>query len=251
MIKLQKYLIVAGVFCGLYGLGVLTIIGTNHWFNFFGLILCVCLGLFAFSLPYLKRLPTITKKSIAAVIVLCMAVFLFFEIFIVLEAQSEPNQNATYVVILGAKVNGREPSLTLSRRIASAAEYMLENPDSIAVATGGLGEGESIAEGEAIARGLAALGVDTQRLLKETGSTSTRENLIFALETIKDHGGTAADSVVIVSSAFHLYRAKRLAQAIGYEDISGKGSSSMLYLVPHYYLREFVAVLKEKMEGNL
>ena len=251
MIKLQKYLIVAGVFCGLYGLGVLCIIGANHWFNFFGFILCVCFECFALFLPRFRRLPVIIKKSMVIVTVLCMAIFLLFEIFIILEAQSEPEQNATYVVILGAKVNGREPSLTLSRRIASAAEYMLENPDSIAVATGGRGADESIAEGEAIARGLVALGVDTQRVLKETSSTSTRENLIFALEIIEDYGGTVADSVVIVSSAFHLYRAKRLAQTIGYEDISGQGSSSMLYLVPHYYLREFVAVFKEKIEGNL
>ncbi len=251
MIKLQKYLIVAGVFCGLYGLGVLSIIGMNHWFNFFGFILCVCFATFALFLPHLKRLPVIIKKSMVVVTVLCMAVFLFFETFIILEAQSEPEQNAAYVVVLGAKVNGTEPSLTLSRRIASAAKYMLENPDSIAVATGGRGEDESIAEGEAIARGLVALGVDALRVLQETTSTSTRENLFFALKIIKDHGGTASDSVVIVSSAFHLYRAKRLAQTIGYEDISGQGSSSMLYLVPHYYLREFAAVFKERIEGNL
>ena len=42
----------------------------------------------------------------------------------------------TYMIVLGTKVEGTEPSPMLSDRINAAAKYMEENPHVIAIATG-------------------------------------------------------------------------------------------------------------------
>lgn len=251
MAKPQKFLAIIGGLCGLYGLGVLLIIGTSHWFNFAGIILFGFFLCMAFCLPYFIKLPSVLKLPVYTAFILCIAVFSFFEILIIEAGNSTPRQSAAYVIVLGAKVNGSQPSLALSHRIASAAEYMEKNPGAVAVATGGRGTDEAVSESGAIVRGLISSGIEPERILSEEESTSTRENLMFALDLITARGDSGMDSVVIVSSDFHLYRAEKLAKKIGYTNVSGQGAASMPYLLPHYYAREFVAVVKEKMDGNL
>jgi len=242
---------IIGVFCGLYGLGVLLIIGTSHWFNFFGLIIGVCLQVLALMLPYAERLPIVMKSFILVISTFCIAFFFLSEIAIVWEGMNKPKAGADYVIILGAKVEGFEPSLALKYRIEAAAGYMIENCESVALATGGQGIDECISEAEVIAKGLIALGVEPSRILIESESTSTKENFSYGLRVIEKAGGSTTSCIVIVSSKYHVLRAKKLAEAVGYKNISTTGCPSMNYLIPHYYAREFVALIKEKWDGNI
>lgn len=155
------------------------------------------------------------------------------------------------MLVLGAGVDGTTPSLTLRRRIDAAFHYVSNNSNATIIACGGQGPGEDRSEAFVIKRELLALGIARERILREDFSTTTRENLQFAGVLIEEAGGSLHQPVVIVSSSFHLYRAIKLARALGYRSASGAGSASMRYLEPHYYAREAAALIKEWMDGHL
>ena len=56
--------------------------------------------------------------------------------------------------------------------------------------------------------------------------------------------------VVIVSSDFHLYRARLVAKSLGIE-AETLGNRSIPWLVPNFYLREYVAVMGYALLGRL
>lgn len=251
MKRFGEIFIIAGVLCFLYGLGVVAIIGVTHWFDLFGMIVGVGITCIGLSAPFFKRFPKFLRYFLLVSLLIAGFVFSLTEMAIVAEGQRAPEPDAAYVIVLGEKVHGMQPSFALARRIEAAAAYMHENPNALALGTGGRGEGESISEGEAIVERLEALGIDVSRLYTESKSTTTKENLLYALQVIEENGGSAENKVVIVSSNYHVFRAKKLAEAVGYKDVSTKGCRSMFYLTPHYYAREFAAVVKEKMDGNI
>ncbi|MBO5666853.1 MAG: YdcF family protein [Firmicutes bacterium] len=163
----------------------------------------------------------------------------------------EPSAEAEYVIVLGAKVNGTTPSWSLRARIDSAAEYLLEHPTTMAVASGGQGADEGISEGLANAQALENKGIDPQRILIEDKSTSTEENLIFSEAVIESHGGSRDSNVVVVTSDFHMFRTMRLAERLGYTEISGKTAKTLWLLVPQNHVREILAIGYYFVTGSL
>lgn len=163
----------------------------------------------------------------------------------------EPVKNADYVIVLGAKVNGTTPSWSLRKRIDSAAEYLRENPQCTVVASGGQGSDEGISEGLAIAQALETKGIDPGRILIEDKSTSTEENLVFSQALIESHGGSAESDVVVVTSDFHMFRALRLAEKLGYTAVSGKTAKTLWLLVPQNHVREILAIGYYFVTGSL
>lgn len=154
----------------------------------------------------------------------------------------EPADDAEYVIVLGAKVNGTTPSWSLRKRIDSAAEYLMEHPEVVAVASGGQGADEGIAEGQAIANSLIVQGIHPERILIENKSTSTEENLTFSKGVIESHGGSTDSKIVVVTSDFHMFRTLRLTKRLGYTDVSGKTAETLWILVPQNHVREILAV---------
>lgn len=143
-----------------------------------------------------------------------------------------------YAIILGAKVNGETPSLSLRYRLESAAEYAKQYPNVKFVLSGGQGKDEGISEAEAMYRYLIEQGVAKERLLLEDQSTSTYENLEFSQRMIPTVAG-----VTIVSSDYHLARAKFLAKRLGWDSdvIAAKTPESVKTKV---VARERLALLK-------
>ena len=113
----------------------------------------------------------------------------------------------------------------------------------MAVVSGGQGEGEDISEAEAMRRYLVDKGVADGRILMEDRSTSTLENLTFSKQIIENSGGDPA-RVAVVSSSYHLYRAKRMAAALGMAADGLPSSDGYPVYMTGMYLREAVAVWK-------
>lgn len=172
-----------------------------------------------------------------------VAALLLIEIPIVRSASQKPEPDANYIVVLGAAVYGENPSITLQHRLEGAARYLEANPRTKAVVSGGQGKGEDISEAECMRRYLVEHGIDQDRILLEDRSTSTKENLAFSKAVIEADGGSV-DRVVIVSSAYHLYRAKRIASDLGVTAAGAAGSDGYPIYMLGMYLREALAVLK-------
>ena len=260
---ISSILFVVAMLCAVYGGIVVFILGTGAWFNFIWLIGAGVLLILSFILSHHSRLPKVLKALLVLIILACCAnfgVFLYRDIAFAAEG---PAEGARWLVVLGAKVNGTTPSVEFQARIDKAAEYVRDAdfarlraktaalpPLVKVITTGGKGSDEGAAEGDVAARVLLSLGFDQSRIFTESTSTTTLENFQNAKEIIIAQGGTVFDDVVVVTSNFHLYRAIKLAKACGFTAVTGIGSTGLAVLLPHYYLREYAALIKEAYMGH-
>jgi len=155
----------------------------------------------------------------------------------------QPDRACQYLILLGAGVNGTTPSASLQERIDAAAVYLQQHPQVQCILSGGQGDGEDISEAECMRRYLVEHGIAADRILLEDQSTSTKENLAFSKTVIEADGGDAS-RIAIISSAYHLYRAKRMASALGMDAIGVAGSDGYPIYMFGMYLREAAAVAK-------
>lgn len=197
--------------------------------------------------PMEQHLPHGAWSCLAAVLALGCLFFLAVEGCILKGMKQEDPGELDCLILLGAQVRGKTPSRALYRRIERAAGYLRAHPRTFAILSGGQGPGEEITEAQAMERALLQAGIERERLMKEESSTSTLENLRFSKKLLE---GTQA-RVGIVTSRFHLFRALGLAQKLGYRGVVGLGASCEPVYLPHYLVREFFALLKEKLSGNL
>lgn len=138
--------------------------------------------------------------------------------------QQTPKKNADTMIILGAQVRGNP-----------AVPYLLENPQTKVVVTGGQGPDETDTEANVMARYLMEQGIDSQRIIKESQSSRTEENISNA-KKLTDLGKT-----VIVTSDFHMYRGLMLARRENV-DASGLPAVSKSSATFKSYAREMLAL---------
>ena len=143
------------------------------------------------------------------------------------------------VIVLGAGVNGETPSLSLSARIDAAEKYIRTHPGVPVILSGGQGAGEDITEAECMRRALTRRGVAESCLYLEERSTNTRENMLYSCEVLEALGVDPAQRVAIVTSDYHLCRARLLwggPSAAVPAHLSG--APYLWCLTVNYYIRE-------------
>ena len=216
--------------------------------KFLGLC-CFCLaGLLIcyFLIGILTRHNIVTGKVLRTILscLLCFGILIFLgtEIIILNASKGSPETDCPYIVVLGAKVNGTSPSLSLSDRIRAAENYLKAHPDTIAVLSGGQGPDEGIPEAQCMFNELTKRGIAPERLWLEPRSTSTWENLNFSLDIIEEKTGIRPDSIGLLSSEYHLYRAGLFAKDCGVEAIGIPAATSWPSIRLNYFLREAAGV---------
>jgi len=186
------------------------------------------------------------KKWIKVIAIVIIG-FLLFCIFahwkIIQTANETPPSRVPYIIVLGAKVNGEEMSLSLRYRAEAALTYLSNNNRTKVIVTGGQGPDEDITEAEAMRRYFIAEGIDPSRILIEQQSTSTYENLLFSKDLYH------VREAVIVSNDFHLYRATKIAENLGIKSHPLAAKTPNVVKVP-MYLREYLAILKLYITGK-
>ncbi|MBP3410386.1 MAG: YdcF family protein [Clostridia bacterium] len=178
-------------------------------------------------------------------VIALVCVFFAVEGIILAAGFTPAPQGLDAIIVLGAKVNGREPSGALRNRIQVAGEYLEANPDTIAVLSGGQGSDEDISEAQCMYENLVAMGIDPARLILEDRSTDTSENLLYSRELIPEDS-----RVGLVTNNFHIFRSLALARGLGW-DVKGVPVATSWFSIPHYYMREFVGVVYDGVRGNL
>ena len=152
-----------------------------------------------------------------------------------------------YIIVLGAHVNGTKLTLALLERVRRALLYLEENPGTKAVLSGGRGDGERISEAEAMYRYLTEHGISPERLIKEERSTNTKENLDFSLRLI----GSTDYSIGIVTNNFHVFRGTAIGRKCGCKEIYPIPSRYRSWRLLIYIPREILAIIKDKIMGNM
>lgn len=189
----------------------------------------------------------IVKKVTGIFIAVCIVVFLVLEGMVISGMVSKPDKELDYIIVMGAKVKGTVPSKSLYKRIEKAAEYLKNNPNTIAIASGGMGPGEEISEAQCIRDYLINMGVEEDRIIMEDQSTSTEENIEFSMKIIKQFSQENAN-VGIVTNNFHVFRTLQVGNAKGYE-LYGLSAESDNILLLNYMVREAFALVQYKLLG--
>lgn len=192
-----------------------------------------------------RRAGRITVRVIVICFIVAAVYSAVISVLMIGAMLKKPSEDAT-LIVLGCQVRGEQPSLMLHRRIDAALGYMQGNPDTVAVLSGGQGEGEFISEAEAIFRQLTANGIDENRLFLESFSTSTYENIAFSKDVITAYG--LSTDVAVVTDGFHQYRAQFYASRMGLEP-AAVSSKTPFYVVPYYWLREIAAITAQVVLG--
>nr|WP_317348196.1 YdcF family protein [uncultured Blautia sp.] len=156
-------------------------------------------------------------------------------------------ENLDYIIVLGAHVNGVRLSKALLERTRRALEYLEKNPKTRAVLSGGQGEGETISEAEAMRRYLEDHGISRERLILEDRSTNTKENLDFSLALIGDLNAP----IGVVTNHFHVFRGVAIGKKCGCKNIYPIPSRYRSWRLVIYIPREILAIIKDKIMGNL
>lgn len=178
---------------------------------------------------------------VGAIVVIAIAVGAAAGVHMMGALGKAPAENAT-VVVLGCKVRGTVPSLSLYHRIEAAGEYLDEHPDAVGILAGGQGDAEDISEAECMYRYLVDWGIAPERLIKEEESTTTEENIANSLRIIEERG--LSRDLAIVTNGYHQYRAQLIAREQGL-DAGAVRAETAWWLVPTYTLREICAIAHE------
>ena len=203
--------------------------------------LCRLLGQRFKAALWLRRLVTV-------ILVLCVGYFCVVEAFIISDARTETHETADYIIVLGAGVNGTKPSLSLRDRLVGAYDYLVANPHTIAIVSGGQGEGELISEATCMHNWLIEKGIDPNRIIMEDQATCTLENLQFSMDIINELS-TEEPVIGLVSSEYHLHRAKRLAEYVGIDVIGVAAKTSFPTVAVNYFIREAFAMTEQYVFG--
>ncbi|WP_409305910.1 YdcF family protein [Peribacillus sp. SCS-155] len=154
-------------------------------------------------------------------------------------AHVQTPESAEYLIILGARVRGAEPSLALQYRINASAAYLKHNKRTIAIASGGKGTGEDISEAAAIKAELVKQGIAESRIILEDNSTDTYQNIRFSKELLSDPSAKG----IIATNDFHMYRALHIAKNENL-DVSGLPAKTPASALLKSYIREYLAITK-------
>ena len=215
----------------------------------FTALVCACLigVLLFYNICYLtqKPFPKLTRvvKSIFTVI-LCIGLLVvgITECLIIHASFGDKSETCEYMLVLGAKVRNDGPSVSLMDRIKATAAYMEEHPQVIAVVSGGKGADEPMTEAQCMYEELVKLGVDPERIWLEDKATSTWENLHFALDLIEEKTGQRPEKIGLLSSEYHLFRAKMFARACGVEAVGIPAHTSRISQMVNHFMREVAGV---------
>lgn len=184
--------------------------------------------------------------GLAVLIGLLILIFLIFEVFLTYKMMNFKNINqlkdVEYEIILGAGLYGDKPSPILQERLEEGLKYLELHPNTKVIVSGGQGSNEPIPESEAMKNFLVNKGINPNRIIEEDKSKSTFQNLEFSKKILEEKNADK-DEVLIVTSDFHLFRAKEIADYLHIKN-EGLPSKTPISLRVQYMVREFPAMIK-------
>lgn len=208
-----------------------------------GAIICLFGIFYTPSVAFIIKLCENRIYKIILIIILILAIFvsaMFIGTLASVVNQSKNTSNGeTTVITLGCRVRGDVPSLQLQARCRETAKYLEDNPNAVAILSGGQGPDENISEGECMYNLITDAGIDPKRLFVENKSTSTDENIAFSKKIIEEN--ELDNDIVVVTSEYHLKRARMICKKNGLS-ANGIPAHSSFYSLPTFYTREVFAV---------
>lgn len=265
------------VSCIIYYTVIVIYSGITTSFSFVWLafaVICVLLAVgWGVYMKHKDKVPLWIPVSVVTMCSTGILVFMVVEILVFTGVAARDTSNLDYVIVLGASVKETGISKSLKKRLDKAIEYLDENPGTILVLSGGQGEDEPVSEAKAMRDYLVFNGVEEEQLILESRSFSTVENIAYSRVAIEEDQAKKKTSrqdnpvfmepgtfeevpdkpikIGVLTSDFHVFRAQQIAKKWGIPDIYSISCDSDPVLFVHFCVRECVAILKDKLVGNM
>lgn len=188
---------------------------------------------------FFKNLKTLYKLGYTILLVS----FIGFESILLKDISTNKTNfpEVSHMIVLGAGLKDDKPADVLELRLEKAYEYYKKYPNTIFILTGGTGDDETLSEAKAMETYLIEKEVPKTNLILEDKATSTYENFRFSKEILDN---LDVKNIGVLSSSFHLYRAKFIAKKLDIP-IEAIYAESPLILFFNCSLREFFAYFNE------
>ena len=243
-------LFLLGIVFLLYFLCIAFLVGHGTNFYFIWLILGVAVMVFAILLErgfFITHFPLWIRRTFVILVCMGVMIFVIVEGFIISGFSEKGQPGADYVIVLGAQMKAGGPSKALQYRLDEAIRYLNENPASKVIVSGGQGADEHISEAQGMYEYLVERGIAKERIIKEDRSVNTTQNLAFSAEYLDKE----QDSVAVVTNNFHVFRAVKIAEKAGYQNVYGIAAKGEPFLKFNNMMREFFGVMKDFLFGNM
>ncbi|WP_010237835.1 YdcF family protein [Clostridium arbusti] len=244
----EKFIIILGLLNILYFIVCFLVFKMIVNFSTFFLalgIIFVLLGVL--KIKYVKKYKNKIIKNLINIIntfiFLLIIMFILMGTCIAYSAIKYTDQKPDYIMILGAGIRGKNMLLIQRQRTDRALEFIKGNPNIKIIASGGQGPGEDISEAEAMREYLIKHGVKDENIIKEEKSRNTMENMKYTRSLLNNIDDRPNLKIAVVTSNFHVFRAKFLAERAG---INAEGISAPVnkLLLPNFSVRECFAIIK-------
>ena len=215
------------------------------------LFLLYLLTLFYYLILLWSRIIGKNKSTILKNVFITVLIIVLFIILIIIYIDNISYTSGRWIinksekniaVVLGAAVwRGNIPSPTLSSRVDKALELYEQGFVSKIVFTGGKAPGE-LPEAEVAYEYARIKGVDTSKVIIETSTSSTVDQIKWIKNNLLTNGKSSAD-IILISDAYHLPRAIEISKFFNL-DVKVAESDHKLDFKDKFYnsLRESIAL---------
>lgn len=163
---------------------------------------------------------------------------------------ADGSENPEYVILLGGGIT-KDAELTdsVKRRVAAAVEYLKAHPDAVCVVTGGKGVFAPCPESDVLKPAVESFGIAENRVLAENQAKDTIQNFQFSAKILSEYSGRPVEEILaapvaIVTNDFHLARAERLAERMGFSNFFGVEAKTPPLFILNSYSREILCYIK-------
>lgn len=197
-------------------------------------------------------IPKTMRYVTYVVLAMLTVVFLTCQIAILSHFSDNGEKDLDYIIVLGAQVRSSGPSVIYRYRLEKAKDYMDNNSKTCCITTGAQGHNEPVSEGQGGADYLVKLGISADRIITETQSTDTVENIQSALDIINHKEGRMDNlRIGIVTNGFHVFRGVHIAQKLTDADVCGIAAYMQPQYIPNNMVRETFGILRDFFAGKL
>ncbi len=227
--------------------------------NFYGIIISFIMvaGEILGAVLMLSNTDSVTQYHKNSIITTSyLSCYVLFECFLIgaiinalLGVEHEPALDADYIIILGCRIREDGTLYPLIRgRVDRALAFWRKQKDAtgkeaVFIPSGGKGANEPIAEAEAMRRYLLSQGIPEEKILAETASRDTMENMQFSKKLIEEQNPQA--KVVFATTNYHVFRSGIISRQAGFAP-EGIGARTKWYFWPNAFVREVVGMVVYK-----
>lgn len=244
MKRTEKICCILAVLCLLLGALMQFVFTAVRFTGFLFWCAAAVLALFALLTRWREkhRWALWARRGLLALLAAGFALFAVLECRVLSWARTDNETPVSAVIVLGAGVNGRTPSLSLLTRLDAALAYVQDKPEVPIVVSGSQGRGEEISEARCMYDWLTAHGIPAERIILEERAENTEENIRYSLELLEKLD--IAGNIAVVSSDYHLCRA---AMHLGGDmvPVAARMPARYLPLTVNYYIREAFGIAAE------